>query len=349
VNLFLGSPSIYAQIVPRLRYLKSTLISPDKIRELSPQLIDIYASLRETKYKTVSETKNVQDAEREIMKRFYSAVDEISRYTPKEAVNLTLAFAREDEINDSLLILRSMAEGKEVDKSNLTSLIWSQSSLSKILAEPDSLAGIQRYLEMSLKYKHIYNVLKDAYAYYNELKDSSVITWYSLSATSNLYYNSFSDLNTIDKGYVSKTLCPIIEGKIALGLIQASLLKIPIRIIEVSFNKINACNISWNKISYIYERESSDPIALATSLRDHFKYVKIEGKKEDEIMNSIRKSSNLSAKRNSEAVFQSYPFSPSLISAALILLKQEVNNIKTIVSSAYLNLNKDEYEQLLTI
>ncbi len=349
MNLFLGSPSTYAQIVPRLRYLKSTLISPDKIRELTPPLTDIYAYLRETRYKAVSETKSAQDAEKEIMKRFYSAVDEISSFTPKEAVNLALAFAREDEINDSLLVLRSIAEGKEVDKNNLTSLLWSQSSLNKILAEPDSLAGIQRYLEISLKYKHIYNALKDAYSYFNELKDSSVITWYSLSATSNLYYDSFSDLNSIDKNYVSKTLCPIIEGKIALGLIQASLLKIPARIIELSFSKINACNILWNKISSIYERESADPIALSTSLRDHFKYIKIEGKKEEEIMDSIRKSSNLSAKRSSEAAFQSYPFSPSLISAALILLKQEVSNLKTIISSAYLRLNKDEYEQLLII
>ncbi|AFZ70471.1 hypothetical protein Calag_0726 [Caldisphaera lagunensis DSM 15908] len=345
----MGSPSTYAKIVPRLRYLKSTLIPSDKLRELSPPISDIYAFLRESKYRSVSDTKSPEDAEKEIMKRFYSAIDEIAALTPSEAMDLTLSFAKEDEINDSLLVLRSIIENKEVNKSTLISLLWSQSSLNKILAEPDSLAGVQRYLEISSKFKHIYNSLKDAYTFYNELKDASVITWYSLAATSNLYSESISKLNSIDKDAVSKTLCPIIEGKIALGLIQSSLLKIPIRVVEASFMKIKACNISWNKIGNIYERESGDPMALATSLRDQFKYLKIEGRKENEIMDSIRKSSYISAKRKAEATFQSYPFSPSLISAALILLKLEVNNLKTIVISSYLKLSKEEYENLLII
>lgn len=345
----MGSPSTYAKIVPRLRYLKSTLIPSDKLRELSPPISDIYAYLRESKYKNVSDTKNAEDAEKEIMKRFYSAVDEIASFTPSESIDLALSFAREDEINDSLLVLRGIVENKEINKNALISLLWSQSSLNKILAEPDSLAGVQRYLEISSRYKHIYNSLKDAYAFYNELKDSSVITWYSLAATSNLYSESLSKLNSIDKDAVSRTLCPIIEGKIALGLMQSSLLKIPTRVVETSFTKINVCNITWNKIGNIYERESGDVMALATSLRDQFKYIKIEGRKENEIMDSIRKSSYLSAKRKAEAVFQSYPFSPSLISAALILLKLEINNLKTIIISSYLRLSKEEYENLLII
>ncbi|MDP8003007.1 MAG: V-type ATPase subunit [Caldisphaera sp.] len=345
----MGNPSTYAQVVPRLRYLKSTLIHSDKIRELSPPITDIYASLRETKYKSVSETKNSEEAEKEVIKQFYLSIDDISSFVPKEAINLTLAFAREDEIHDALIILRSIVDGREVSRGNLLSLLWSQSSLNKILAEPDSTAGIQRFVELSVNYKHIYNPLKEALNLFNESKDTNVITWYYLAAISNLYSDSLNDLSGIDKDYTQRIICPIMEGRIALGLIQASMLKLPLRILDLALSKINICNISWLKVSSIYERESSDPIALGTSLKDLFKYITIEGRKEIEIMESIRKSSALVAKRNSEIAYQSYPFSPSLIASSLTLLKFEVNNIRSIITSSYLKLNKDEYEPLLIL
>ncbi len=343
----LGDPSSYAQIVPKLRYLKSSLISTKRLKEISPSLSDIYVALRDTKYRSLTEAKSAEDIEKELIREFYKLVDSISKYVPKDALELTQSFAIEDEINDSLLVAKNLAEGRQVDKDNLASLLWDHSYLDKILAEPDSLAGLQMFLEVSLRYKRIYNIVNEASSIYNETKNPNVFPWYSLMATSQLYSNAMKKLSSIDRDYTKKIICPMIEGRMALGLIQSSMLKIPAKTLELVLGNVNVCNISWNDLFTIYERESGDTIALASSLKNFFKHISVEGKSLEEIIDSIRVSSIMVSKKNSEATFKYYPFTPALIAATLTLLKIEMHNLRSIIMSSLMKLSKEEYESLL--
>ncbi|MGC9071440.1 MAG: V-type ATPase subunit [Acidilobus sp.] len=341
----MGSPSLYAKVVPRLRALKAGLLGP-RVRDLAPPLAEALASLRESAYSSISDAKDIRTLERKIAQLFFSAVDELDRLSPDEAKPLVSSFALMREVEDIFTVARALAEGSSLPKW-LPSVEWSSSEIGNVIAELEASPSITR-LPDTVKGSQLRRLLTEAMQAFSEVKSPEVFTWYSLSAQASTLLRALDSIGGQDRVETEKVICPLIEERVGLAAVEAWVLSVNPRTFARVLPERTICGLSWAALSSAYERNlGADVISLAMDVSGILRYVKAEGKGPRDIMASIRRTARVTAVRAANAQYEGYPYTPALLAAALVLLSVDLDNLRSALLGIGLGLTQQEIEAAL--
>ncbi len=341
----MGSPAAYAKVVPRLRLLKSGLLG-ERVRDLSPPLLEALSALRDTVYASIAEAKDLSSLERLIAARFFSTVDELIKLSPSEAVEIVRSFALVREAEDLLTLARAVADGSPLPRW-LPSMEWSSSELPYLLSEIETSPSITRLPEL-IREPLLRSSLSGALQAYAETKSPEAFTWYSLAAQASILSRALEGLEGQDAVETQKIVCPLFEERLALAALQAWALRVSPRTLARGLPLRALCGTNVNAIASAYERNvESDVVSLATELLGLLRHVRLEGKELRDVMASARKTARVSAVRSAAAAFEGYPYTPALIAAGLVLLWVDLDNLRTALLGIGLGLSQQELEPAL--
>jgi len=333
----LGSPSAYAQVVPRLRLLKAGLLGP-RVKDLSPPLAEALASLRDTMYSGIAEAKELRLVERRLAQQYFSVIDELEDLAPDEAKGLVRAFGEMKEAEDLMTLARALAEGLR-PPAWLPSLEWSRSSIRDVMPELEASPSLTRLPDL-LKSGPLRKTMAGALEAFSDIKSPEAFTWYSLSARLAAIQMALEPIGGQDRTDAEKVLCPLVEG-----WAQAWALRVNPRTFARALPQRPLCGIQWALLAEAYERNLGvDVVSLATELSQVMSRVKVEGRGLRDIMSSVRRSAGVAAMRSAMAAFEGYPYSPALIAAALLLLTIDVDNLRAALLGIGLGLTQTEIE-----
>ncbi|ESQ20625.1 MAG: Archaeal/vacuolar-type H+-ATPase subunit C [uncultured Acidilobus sp. CIS] len=338
----LGSPSAYAQVVPRLRVLKAGLLGP-RVKDLSPPLAEALASLRDTMYSGIAEAKELRLVERKLAQQYFGVVDELEGLAPDEAKGLVRAFAEARETEDLMTLARALAEGLRLP-AWLPSLEWSRSSIRDLMPELEASPSLTRLPDL-LKGGPLRKTMARALEAFSEVKSPEAFTWYSLSARLAAIQEALEPIGGQDRTDAEKVICPLVEEWASLAALQAWALKVNPRTFARALPQRPLCGVQWASLAEAYERNLSEDIAsLITELSKMVRRVKVEGRSLRDVMSSVRRSARVAAMRSAMAVFEGYPYSPALIAATLLLLTIDVDNLRAALLGIGLGLTPAELE-----
>ncbi len=338
-------PLSYAEILPKLRILKSKLLTPDKARELlsTSTIEDALAVLRDTMYAVASEARSVEGATVALVNLFFSIARGLEAHAPSDAKQFIKAFMGDEELRDALIALQRAYLGKP-GVYELPTYRVEGSLLRRIAQDPEAIANPHRFVEAAQDTWARSFILRVS-ELYNEAKEARVVSWYHLPSSIKLYASAMEKLDSVSRRNVERILCPMIHYRIASALLQAKASNFDARILDRVMEGLKACGVNWAQLRLVYEREPS-PQDLAVSLRDLLRRVRLEGKDYIEALESARRSYRVESKMSALAAYASYPYNPALVVAALMLVKLDIEDVKTALTSISLRLKPDEYAVL---
>ncbi|MEB3773563.1 MAG: V-type ATPase subunit [Desulfurococcales archaeon] len=341
----MAGPASYARLVPKIRVMKSQLLTQDRYREMmaSSELKDALSQLRDSLYSEAADAANLEVAIRILETLYFKYLDKLARESPEEVLRVINAFRMDYELRDVLSAMQRVAIGSPGFMEYPTYYI--DGSILKMLSQdPEAQTSVTRFLD-AIQGTWAYTYADMAVQLYNETKNPQLISWIHLPASIELYSSVLEELRD---PALQGILCPLIEYKISASLIQAKLSEIESRIITRLISRVKSCGVDASLLRQMYEREAT-PQDLASSLREALKYVRPEGEDLGAILHSARMSLKAALKRGVERAFQGYPFSPAIAAAGAVMLRFEVENIIAILSSIELKLKVDEYSKILII
>ncbi|ADL19835.1 V-type ATP synthase subunit C [Acidilobus saccharovorans 345-15] len=341
----MAGPADYAKVVPLLRYLKSRMLGP-KVRELAPPLAEAVAVLRDSMYAPVAEAKDLEGVERALASLYFSTVEEVYRLSPDEAKGLAAAFAKAKEVEDLMIVARAIAEGQRPPRW-LPSAEWRLGSMAYVLQEVEASPTMTRLQEV-VRDRDLAKTLAMASEAYAELRQPEVFTFFSLTGSFIMFRSAVAGFTSKDVGDVESVVCPLIEERAALGVLEAWAIRVNPKTFARAIEGPKVCGVSWDLMAAAYERGFEGELSgLILDVAPLLRRSRLEGKTRRELMVSVRRSARLAAQRAAEAVYEGYPFTPALVAAALTLLMLEVDNIRSALSGIMLNLTQEELEQAL--
>ncbi|MEB3844164.1 MAG: V-type ATPase subunit [Desulfurococcales archaeon] len=345
----MASPAAYAVFAPKARSIKAQLVQPSLLREIlaAESYEEARALLRETPYgERLREEASIEAVQEAAVGVLLSRIYRLARYAPSDSRRLLLAFAREEEIRDALIILRAASE-KAGRIPRVPSASHPESIVSRLAREAETAEGVQRLLE-ALEGSWLKQAARTAHTIAGEARTGEAYTWYATAAGLLEYIEAINTLPQQDRPGVEKILCPIITYKITASLVNAKTLDIPLRALDRIMEKIKTCKFNWKTFKPIYEREV-DPESLLATLRDLFPKLKIETKlSRQDALTQARKTALQQARHQAETAYASYPFKPTLTAATGTLIKTEANDIQAALTAKILKLKPEQYETLIT-
>lgn len=337
----MGDPGSYAKVVPLMRYLKSRLLGP-KVRDLSPPLSEAVAVVRDSIYSKAAEAKDLGSLERALSQLYFSMVDEAYGLSPPEAARIASAFGRVVELEDLMIVARALAEGEQLPQW-LPSSEWRMASTQAVLQELSVSPTITRLPEL-VRDRDLRKAVEGALEAYSELRQGEAFTFYSLVGSSLMLRTASEGLDKQDALAVENVVCPLVEERAALGLLEAWALRLNPKTFMRAIEGPRVCGVDWDFVAGAYERGmEGDVAALAVDASAAFRYVKLEGRSLWDLMLSVRRSGRSAAVRQANAAFEGYPFSPAIIAGGLTLLMLEMDDVRTALGSIILGLKQDEF------
>ncbi|GAB6148506.1 V-type ATPase subunit [Stetteria hydrogenophila] len=340
--------SRYAKVVPVLRTLKGGLADVDKIRELasSGSVGEVIAGLRETIYAPAVEAKTPDEASRLMYEIYWGIVGKIASRAPPEAQDHAFSFVRVDEISDLVVIAYRIARGMDFEGSFITASV-KESTVSKLLANPEAASSLQRLVESIPKWAK--GIIADAIEVFNAARDPMVFAYYRPLAKARVLYEPLASLDRYSLERVLRVLCPLIRSEAAAAAIEASAAGIRDRGLEAAWSVevTDYCGVDWKGLAELASREE-DPSGVAASVKRMMPDVRVEGRTPLEQAASARQWGRRESRRRAEAEFYGYPFHAGLIAAGLLLLRMEMEDLRTILLSAKYRLEPERYAVLLT-
>ncbi|MCE4602225.1 MAG: V-type ATPase subunit [Desulfurococcales archaeon] len=342
----MGGPSSYAQAIPKARILKATLLTPDKVKEMiaTPDFKDAIAQLRDSLYTQASEASTIEEATRQLETAYMKILARLERASPPDGSEVVAAFRRDYELRDILTALQRVIVGSP-GLYELPSYHVENSLLRRITQDPEALASHTRFIEaLEATWAHRYLVLADKI--YRDTRNPMLVSWAHLYGSLDMYTAQLSEHSHVDT--LHRVICPIVEQRVAHSLIQAKVGGIDSKLVEQLIAPARRCGLDIMQLRQAYDREA---IAedLAASVRDLFKYVRLEGNTVGEILSSIRRTSRMALKTAVRIAFESYPFTPAIVAAASAMIRIEVEDVNAILTSISMRLKPDEYSNLLII
>ncbi|MCE4625971.1 MAG: V-type ATPase subunit [Desulfurococcales archaeon] len=341
-------PGRYAKTVPKLRTLKASLLTHEQLRELSlsPSLDDASALLRDTPYSEVSSATMPSTIQTIALKAYFGRAQRILKVLPEGDQQLVLAFLREDEIKDLLAIMRSIYTGTHLPLLPTASIEGTLTG--RIRKDPEALVSMQRLLE-ALDRSWFKSYARQINRIAQEMKTAEVFTWYSAPASLQEYTNAIAALPRRKRREAEALLCPVLEYKIASTMVNGKALRIPLRIMDRIMRDLNVCGATWDDLRQVYEREPG-PQEVLSSLRELLPRLRLEAKQGFEVeLEAARRRAWREAYRRANAAYSGYPFTPTLVLAAMILAKAEYMDVTTILTGVLLKMKPDEIQELTII
>ncbi len=325
-------PVDYAQAIVVARSIKSRLLRPDVIREatLAKDLGEALIILRESIYPGLGEAKTLTQALTSIWSGYFKTIRYMAKVAPREALNIVLAFEREEDLRDLITVTYRSVSGRPAEE-RLPSTFYEGTLTYNVMRDPELLTSPQRILEFTegtWAYKYIDVALKVL----KEFKGGVAKLWVTPFLTVKLYNDSMEGLSSAKKAGLKKLLCPYLEYKLLSSLIMAKQQDIPSKLLDMVMEKTSICNVTMNDLKSSYEREG-DPVSLAGELRGLLRNVRVEGKSVKEILFNSMRSSRQNLRVRALSLMSGYPFNPAFIAASLVLLKLEVEMLSFIVAS----------------
>jgi hypothetical protein len=174
------------------------------------------------------------------------------------------------------------------------------------------------------------------------------ITWYHLPFTSKFYSTAVSRIPRRERHGVERIVCPLVEYRLAASLIQAKEIGISLKTLDSILGGLRVCGVDWSILRVEYEREP-DSTTLAAALKPLFPDLSLEGKSTTEILASAMRSYREVALRRSMSAFAGYPFQAKLPVATAMLLKLQVEDVRSMISAMKLRIPLSTLEGHLVI
>ena len=338
----MGAPA-YAKLVPRLRAIKGSLLTRDRVRDIlsAASLDEVLAALRETIFHRVSEAKSPEEAEAAAWRTYFEVVRSVYSLAPARARPLVEFFWVDEESRDILNILSAVYSG-QAERVEAPTAAVPDTITGRVLADRESLASVSRLLE-AVKGTWAERLVGGALRVAQETRAPESITWYHLPFTLNVAANAIKALPRGERAGVERVLCALIEYKLSSSMIQAKLYGFPTRFMDSLLAELRVCGLSWSDLRHVYEREP-DAMALASSIRDSFRLIRIDGRSVEEVLSGIRRSFRLEAYRRSMLAFAEYPFKASLAAATLMLVRLQLEDVRTVITALKLRLSPSAFE-----
>ncbi len=343
----MGSPSGYAQLVPKLRFLKAILLPGDTFKELigAKSVEEATAILRDTPYSEAARAGDPERVQEEVLRVLISRLRRLERYAPAEARPLLQAFYREEEARDLLVLARAVQEGRG-SQVRLPTMGVEGSLLNLISREPEALGSLQRLQELFDK-TWVKQYLREATRIAGEAKTGEAYTWYTLALSVLLYVDALKRLDVRERLGVEDIVCPFITYRITNALINAKDMGLPMRTLDRVMEKVEICGFKWKEFRAVYEREV-DPQSLLASLKEVFAKLLIDTKLHySEALEAARKAAYKLATAKALAAYASYPFKPAIVAAAGTLAKIEAMDVQAILSGKLMRLPSEALESLV--
>ncbi len=337
-----ASPRLYAQTVPRLRYMLTKLTKEDKVRDVisQPSLEEAAGLLRDTLYGDSIEPGPAWRLQVRILEAHLRLVQRIARTTPPPAQPLALAFQREIEARDAFTAA-SMIAGGSLELEMLPSARVEGTILYTVRGEQELLSTPARFLE------HLRGTWLAPYVdIARSLEGEAGARAYQLAASAaaiGVYSDPLQGLEArLARRVASAALCPILKWRAASILLEARLAGLQSRSVEVLIPPVPACDIKPARLRAIYEREPTVE-GLQGSLRDTLGVRLDPQKPAREALEEARAHARREARRRALQAFSGYPFHAGLIAAALLLARLEAEDLATILTGIQLRMPPEEY------
>ncbi len=342
----MGGPASYAQVVPKARILKSALLTPDKIKEMiaTPDFKDAVSQLRDSLYTQASEAPTIEEATRQLEAAFIRILEKLEKASPPAGVEIVAAFRRDYELRDILTALQRVIVGSP-GLQELPSYHVEGSLLRRLTQDPEALASHTRFIEaLEGTWAHRYLALADKI--YRETRNPMLVSWAHLYGSLDMYTAQLDEHS--QAGVLHRIICTIVEQRVAQSLIQAKAGSVDSKLVEQLITPAKRCGLDIAQLKQAYDREAVAE-DLAASIRDTFRYVKLEGGDIGEILSSIRRTGRMALKAAIRAAYESYPFTPAIVAAAAAMIRIEVEDVNAILTSITMKLKPDEYTKILII
>ena len=342
----MGSPSGYAQLVPKLRFLKASLLPADTYKELigAKSLEETVAILRDTPYSEAARARDPEAVQEEVLRVLIERLRRLERYAPSEARLLLQAFYREEEARDLLILARAVQEGRG-SRVRLPTARIEGSLLSIIAREPEALGSLQRLQEVFDR-TWIKPYLREASRIAGEVKSGEAYTWYTLALSVLLYVDALKKLDVRERLGVENIICPFITYRITNAMTNAKDMGLPMRTLDRVMEKVEICGFKWKEFRAVYEREV-DPQSLLAALKEVFAKLLLDTKLHySEALEAARKAAYKLAASKALSAYASYPFRPAIVAAAGTLAKIEAMDVQAILAGKLMRLPAEALEGL---
>lgn len=342
-------PKDYAYIVPKLRMARAQLLTPDKIRDMTStiQFKEVVGYLRDTLFEKVADADNPDQAYRMLYTVYYSFLEGVARASPDEAKAIVDAFRRDDELRDVLAIAQAVQEGLQPSIVEMPTYHVEDSIVRRLARDQESLTSPLRLLE-ALEGTWAREPVEAAFQLQQETGQPWIITWYHLPYSLRLFSEAMAGVPSIWRGLLEQVICPLVEYRVASAVLQAKAAGLEARLLDRLLSGVRLCGLDVQAIRQAYEREPS-VADLAVVLRDQFPSIRLEGKRLGEILKTARRSSRVAVRRAASHVFSSYPFQPAVVAAGVMLVRDDVDNVKSVVFSLKMKLKPDEYAHTIVV
>ena len=342
------SPSKYAQLVPKLRALKSKLITLDRVREVvaQPSLEEAVSFLKDTIYGEALSSGDLASLQRSLTEFYCSRLDSIAKATPREASPLIEAFKHEVEAGDLVVVAQAVGRGGERPETSTKNI--ESCEAMKALSEPDALTSTTRFLEVvqgtwASRYQ---SVLKKVI----ESRGSPLASWARLVIVAGEYSRALEALEPrVSRRAAARVLCPYLNWMIAASLLQAKREGVEARLLEEVLVNVPSCGFRLSRARLVYEREAGVE-GLIASISEAVPGVRIEASKDlVEALESARVEARRESARRASGIFSGFPFHAGILAAGVMLLKFNIEDLVTVLHGVALRLPSEEYLPVTTL
>lgn len=315
----------YAEVIPRVRGVKSRLVRPEVMKEaaVAESMSEALSLLREAPYPGLSEAKTIAQASQIIWTTYFKTVGKLADLSPSPAREIVRSLLLEEDLRDVLSIYHLAVSGKVVEE-KLPSYYLPGSVTRSIYEDPEAFSSPQK-IERIAEGAEISIYFQRATSVYAKLKEGPAALWAIPMAVAALY----ADVAEID---AEELLCPRIEEELFSALLLSKVFGADPRLVESTLPEAPACGLEKRSLLFAYSAEA-EPLALAGELRNIMRSIKPEGKSLDEVLLSTRRSARQRILKSSYRIFAGYPFNASFVLAGALLLRMEVENLLYIISS----------------